>query len=148
MTVQAYLRQGIHLEHRISYNLRKLAELRNTVADISAPVLRRDNVQNTRTTDAPFVRALERLEAMEERISREIVLRAALMDQIARVISGLANENYQLVLIYRYVDRIPWEKLALCLGISASTAKRWHNTAISLITLPEDPITIDSALPS
>ena len=89
MNVESYLRQGNCLDQRIRYNLRKLADLRKTVADVSAPLPRPDNVVTSRNTDALFVRALERVEALEERISREILLQTSLRE------SRLEDKNPQ-----------------------------------------------------
>ena len=91
MNVEIYLKQGHSLDQRIKYNLKKMAEMRKTASDISAPVLRSDKVQTSPSGDAPFVKALERIEALEERIKREVDLLAALMDQINEVKAEYAH---------------------------------------------------------
>ncbi|MBR0393273.1 MAG: sigma-70 family RNA polymerase sigma factor [Oscillospiraceae bacterium] len=142
MNVEIYLKQGHSLDQRIKYNLKKMAEMRKTASDISAPVLRSDKVQTSPSGDAPFVKALERIEALEERIKREVDLLAALMDQINEVISQVDNEQYQLLLMYRYVDNMTWEQVGAHLCIGKSTAKRWKEKALEQIVLPENLITI------
>ncbi len=142
MNVEIYLKQGHSLDQRIKYNLKKMAEMRKTASDISAPVLCADKVQSSPNGDAPFVKALERIEALEERIKREVDLLAALMDQINEVISQVNNEEYQLLLMYRYVDNMTWEQVGDQLNVDKSTAKRWKIKALAQIILPENPIVI------
>ena len=142
MNVEIYLKQGHSLDQRIKYNLKKMAEMRKTASDISAPVLCADKVQSSPNGDAPFVKALERIEALEEHIKREVDLLAALMDQINEVISQVNNEEYQLLLMYRYVDNMTWEQVGDQLNVDKSTAKRWKIKALAQIILPENPIVI------
>ena len=142
MNVEIYLKQGHSLDQRIKYNLRKIAEMRNAASDISAPVLQFDKVQTSPNGDAPFVKALERIEALEERINREIDLLVSLKDQIDEVIRQVNNEEYQLLLYYRYVENMTWEKVGEQLNVDKSTAKRWKAKALAQIVLPENPIII------
>lgn len=142
MNAEIYLRQGYCLDQRIKYNLKKMAEMKKTASDISAPALRSDKVQSSPNGDAPFVKALERIEAMEERIRREVDLLVALMDQINEVIRHVDNEQYQLLLMYRYVENMTWDQICDNLNIGKTTAKRWKEKALEQIVLPENLIII------
>ena len=131
MTAEEYLKQGRMLDQRIAYHLRKLEELRASVSSVSSLPLRPDKVQTSPTGDAPFVRALERIEELQERTDREIGMLIALKIQIDGVIRQLDREDYQLMLIYRDL-----------LHAGISTLKRWHRDALDRLVLPENPISV------
>ena len=140
MKVETYLKQGIMLDQRINYQLRKLAELRENVCSIPAGTPKRSNVQTSSDGDAPFVRALMRLEEQEERINREIDLLVALKEQIREVIGQVDDDRLQMVLVYRYLEGMTFEKIGEELYAGKSTIVRWHRKAIDQIRLPEDAI--------
>ena len=142
MTAEEYLKQGRMLDQRIAYHLRKLEELRASVSSVSSLPLRPDKVQTSPTGDAPFVRALERIEELQERTDREIGMLIALKIQIDGVIRQLDREDYQLMLIYRYLEGMTWEEAADLLHAGVSTLKRWHRDALDRLVLPENPICV------
>ena len=144
MDVETYLKQGRLLDQRINYHLRKLSELRQTAYTISSPQISGCKVQNSHTGEAPFEKALERIEAMEERINQEIDLLVALKEQIEGVIRELNNEEYQMVLIYKYLEGLSWGQIGDLLHIGKNTAIRWNLNALSQIKMPEKPISIKS----
>ena len=144
MDVETYLKQGRLLDQRINYHLRKLSELRQTAYMISSPQISGCKVQNSHTGEAPFEKALERIEAMEERINQEIDLLVALKEQIEGVIRELDNEEYQMVLIYKYLEGLSWGQIGDLLHIGKNTAIRWNLNALSQIKMPEKPISIKS----
>ena len=145
MDVETYLKQGRLLDQRINYHLRKLSELRQTAYTISLPQISGNKVQNSHTGEAPFEKALERIEAMEERINQEIDLLVALKEQIEGVIRQLDSEEYQMVLIYRFLEGMQWEEIGDLLHIDRTTAIRWKVYAIEQLTLPENAISIKDA---
>ena len=72
MRVETYLSQGRMLNQRINYQLKKLGELKSAACSLPAVTIRKDKVQTSADGDAPFVKALIRVEEMEEKINREI----------------------------------------------------------------------------
>ena len=140
MDVETYLKQGRLLDQRINYHLRKLSELRQTAYTISSPQISGCKVQNSHTGEAPFEKALERIEAMEERINQEIDLLVDLQEQIEGVIGQLESEEHQMILKYRYLEGLPWDEIGELLNISISTVKRWNQNALLMLKMPENPI--------
>ena len=140
MDVETYLKQGRLLDQRINYHLRKLSELRQTAYMISSPQISGCKVQNSHTGEAPFEKALERIEAMEERINQEIDLLVDLQEQIEGVIGQLESEEHQMILKYRYLEGLPWDEIGELLNISISTVKRWNQNALLMLKMPENPI--------
>ena len=140
MRVETYLSQGRLLNQRINYQLKKLGELKNAACSLPAVTIRKDKVQSSTDGDAPFVRALIRVEEMEEKINREIDMLADLKEEIMEVIGQVDSEELQMVLIYRYLEGMTWEEIGELLHAGRSTIIRWHQIAIDQIVLPEEQI--------
>ena len=138
MKVETYLKQGRLLDQRINYHLKKLTELRTAACDISAPTLSRDKVQTSPSGDAPFVKALLRVEELQEEINREIDVLVDLKQQINDVIHQVDSDELQMLLIYKYLEGYTSEQIGALLEVDKSTVKRWHRKAIEQITLPEN----------
>ena len=142
MNVKDYLKQGRLLDQKINFNLRRLQEMKDGICSISAPQLKPDKVQTSPDGDAPFVKALLRVEELQEQITREIDLLVDLRRQIDEVIRSVSSNEYQLVLLYRYMEGRTWESIGSALGVGKTTVKRWHLEALSQVHMPENPIVI------
>ncbi len=140
MKVETYLKQGQLLDKRINYHLRKLGELRQAACSLPVTVLSRDRVQTSPSGDAPFVRALLRVEEMQEQINREIDMLVDLKHQIMDVIHQVDSNELQMLLVYKYLEGMTTKKIGMMLAVDKSTVKRWHKKAIEQIKLPEDVI--------
>jgi len=140
MRVETYLSQGRLLNQRINYQLKKLGELKNAACSLPAVMIRKDKVQSSTDGDAPFVRALIRVEEMEEKIKREIDMLADLKEEIMGMIGQVDSEELQMVLIYRYLEGMTWEEIGDLIYADRTTVKRWHRKAIEQIVLPEEQI--------
>ena len=142
MNVKEYLKQGRLLDQKINFNLRRLQEMKSGLCSFSSPQFKADKVQTSPDGDAPFVKALLRVEEMQEQINQEIDLLVDLRQQIDEVIHSLASENQQMLLLYRYIEDRTWEDIGNLLGVDKSTVKRWHLDALAKLRLPENPILI------
>ena len=140
MKVETYLKQGIMLDQRINYQLKKLAELRENACSIPAVMPKGGKVQTSPDGDAPLVRALMRMEEQEERINREIELLVELKDQIREVIGQVEDDNLRMVLAFKYLEGMSFEEIGDVLHANKSTVYRWHKQAVGKITLPENAI--------
>lgn len=138
MKVETYLKQGIMLDQRINYQLKKLAELRENACSIPAVMPKGGKVQTSPEGDAPFVRALMRMEEQEERINREIELLVELKDQIREVIGQVEDDNLRMVLAFKYLEGMSFEEIGDVLHANKSTVYRWHKQAVGKIIM--DPL--------
>lgn len=141
MTAKEYLRQAYRLDQKISSDLEEVASLREMSASVSSPQLT-ERVQTSRNTDAPFVRALEKIMDLEERINKEIDLLMELKKEIRAVITTVEDTDERMVLKYRYVHNYTWEQIGNELHADARTVRRWHGKALQHVIMPENPITI------
>ena len=143
MTIRDYLFQAYRLDQRIDSNIREVSTLRKMMGSISSPVLG-DRVQTTRPAEAPFVRSLEKIMALEEKINSEIDLLVSLKEQIRGVIAAVPDTDERMVLSYRYVHNLTWEEISDELNESVSTVKRRHRSALDHAVLPENFIQVDN----
>ena len=140
MKVETYLSQGKLLDQRINYSLKKLAELRNAISDIHSPVISKNRVQTSPSGDAPFVRALMRVEEMETQINREIDMLIDLRKEIHDVINQVEDKQLRAVLECKYLEGKRTTEIARQFHVCRDTIYRWMHEALSQITLPEEPI--------
>ena len=141
MTPKEYLKQAYRLAHRINSDIAELGRLREMSTSISSPSLG-EKVQTNRNTDAPFVKCLERIYSLEEKINEEIDLLVNLKEEIRSVIDMVSNTDERMVLRYRYIHNYTWEQIGDVLGADSRTVRRWHGQALGHVTLPENLLKI------
>lgn len=141
MTSKEYLHQAYRLDQKINSDIEELRRLREMAGSISSPQLG-ERVQTGRGSNAPFVRSIEKMIALEEKINSEIDTLVDLKEQMRDVIAGVDNIDEQMVLRYRYIHNYTWEQIGDELNADRVTIWRWHKTALSNVVLPENPVTI------
>ena len=141
MTIRDYLSQAYRLDQRIDSDIEEVSRLREMASGISSPVLG-DKVQTSHSGEAPFVRSIEKIMALEERINKEIDLLVDLKEQIRSVISAVPDVDERMVLRYRYIQGLTWEQIGLEMNADERTIRRWHGNALLHIALPENPVII------
>ena len=92
MTTKEYLRQAYRLDQKINSDIEEVARLREMATSISSPVLG-DKVQTSRSGDAPFVRSIEKILLLEEKIDREIDTLVDLKQQMREVIAAVPDTD-------------------------------------------------------
>lgn len=141
MTAKEYLRQAYRLDQKINSDLEEVAALREMASSVSSPQLS-ERVQTSRKGDAPFVRCLEKIIELEDKINKEIDLLVELKKEIRMVITTVEDTDERMVLKYRYVHNYTWEQIGNELHADARTVRRWHGKALLHVVLPENPITM------
>ena len=141
MTPKEYLKQAYRLDHRINSDIAELGRLREMSTSISSPSLG-EKVQTNRNTDAPFVKCLERIYSLEEKINEEIDLLVNLKEEIRSVIDMVSNTDERMVLRYRYIHNYTLEQIGDVLGADSRTVRRWHGQALGHVILPENLLKI------
>ena len=141
MTNKEYLRQAYRLDQKINSDIEEVARLREMAGNISSPVLG-DKVQTSRNRDGLFVRNMEKILLLEEKINREIDALVDLKSQMRDVIAAVQDTDERMVLRYRYIHNLTWEQIGNELNADKSTIRRWHGSALADVVLPENPIKI------
>jgi DNA-directed RNA polymerase specialized sigma subunit len=122
----------------------ELEELRLMSQTISSPGFE-EHYNATKNTDAPYIRTLEKMLEMEEKITKEMNLLLELKQQIRDVISQVEKPEYQMALKYRYIHNLSWPRIGDLLNADETTVRRWHNKAIAKIKVPENAINLKVA---
>lgn len=141
MTTKEYLKQAFRLDHRIDSDITEMERLREMACSIGAPGFE-EHYNPNHPTEAPFVRSLEKVWQMEEKINGEIDRLVDLKAQIRSVIEAVTDPNERMVLRYRYIHNMTWDQIGDELHADARTVRRWHGTALLHVELPENPITV------
>ena len=141
MTAKEYLRQAYRLDHRINSDIAEMERLQEMAGSVGSPGFE-EHCNPNRPTEAPFVRCLEKVWDLEQKINSEIDRLIDLKAQMREVIATASNADEQMVLRYRYIHNMTWEQIGDELNADRTTVYRWHNSALNHVTLPEDPIRI------
>ena len=141
MNIEKYLEQGWMLDQRIKYLIRKMGELEASARAASGQWPLGVKVQVSRDGEAPYIRTLERIEEMRERMIQEFELLLDLKEQIDSVINQLDGKD-QMVIQYKYLEHMTLEDIAETMNVSRETVKKWHRRALAKMRMPEEPIVI------
>jgi len=141
MDAKEFLSQASYLDDLIRSNLKDLERLKQTSYSVRSPGFEQHYNPN-RPTEAPFVKALERKWDVEELITKRTKQLIDLKRQIIAVIDAVPDTRDQLVLKYRYLDHMNWEKIAGRMYASEKTVRRWHDEGIDMVILPENAISL------
>lgn len=142
MTAKEYLHQAYRLDQRIKSDTMEAQNLREMAGSVSAIQYDKERIQTMRSTEAPFVRTLEKLWDLEEKIAGELETLSDLKKQIREVIEAVEDTDERMVLKYRYIHNLTWEQIGMELCADARTIRRWHGKALQHVSLPDNPIVI------
>jgi RNA polymerase sigma factor (sigma-70 family) len=136
MTAQQYLSQAYRLDQRVQLDQSELDNLRTLAASVGSPGFE-EHYNPNHPTDAPFVKTLEKIWEMEQKISAELSQLIHLKQEILMVLSKVDDVDERLVLTYRYLRNMSWTEISEELGVSDRTIRRWHERALTHVVVPE-----------
>lgn len=142
MTVKEYLSQSYRLEQRIELCRLEIEQLRELVTAIRS-VGFEEHYNATRNTSSQFEKILMKILEMEEKEGIMLETLLTFKEELKSIINSIENKDERLVLYYRYCYCMMWTQIADKLGWDARTIKRWHNKALTKISLPDNPTVID-----
>ena len=136
MTPKEYLNQARHLDALISCRLREIDYWRDLSTSVAGSSFEEHHNPN-RPADAPFVRCLEKIDAIQRDVEEKVTHLVSLREDINTRIDMLASHEEQMVLRYRYLDNCTWEEIAAMVNVSLRTVHRIHGSALQNFPLPE-----------
>lgn len=136
MTAVEYLNQVGYIDRKIKFDLMELEELRARAVSVSSPAFG-ERVQSTRSTEPPFVRVLERIWEKEARLNKELMELEEKREEVKAVIEQLENPDERFVLLYRYINQMKWEDIALELHFSLRSVHYYHKAGLAKIVVPK-----------
>lgn len=136
MTPKEYLNQARHLDALINCRLREIDYWRDLSTSVAGSSFEEHHNPN-RPADAPFVRCLEKIDAIQRDVEEKVTHLVSLREDINARIDMLASHEEQMVLRYRYLDNCTWEEIAAMVNVSLRTVHRIHGSALQNFPLPE-----------
>mgnify|MGYP001783551634 FL=1 len=136
MTAKEYLNQARHLDALINCRLREIDYWRDLSSSISGSNFE-PHYNPNKPTEAPFVRCLEKIDAIQRDVAEKIAYLVRLKGEINTAIDALEMRDEQLVLRYRYLDDCTWEEISRMLNVSLRTVHRIHGSALQHFSVPE-----------
>lgn len=135
MSAKEYLNKAYRLEQRIRLHKERLEELRELSGSVGSPGFE-EHFNPNRSTEAPFVKTLYKIMALEEKVNEELNELLKLQVEIQGVIDALPDVDESLVLTYRYLKNMSWSQIGDMLYVDERTVRRWHNRALAHVKVP------------
>ena len=101
-----------------------------------------ERLYHSDNSNANFVKAMHKRDAVRERLMNEMCLLINLREEILKTIDTVPNLRERAVLQYRHFQNRTWEEIADRMYVSRSTVIRWYENGIAAAVLPENPINI------
>lgn len=136
MTAKEFLNQAYRLNELIDSDVEELERLCDLATRISGSNFG-ERVQSSRNPDPPFVRYLDDIMEMEQKIHRELCELVVLKKKITESLEKVGNREERLLLTYRYLDNRTWEQIASMLSVSDRTVHRIHASALRNFSVPD-----------
>lgn len=132
MTAKEYLRQAYRLDRKINNCIEEAARLRELALSVTGPGFG-ERVQTSHSTEAPFVKRIEKAIALEGEINEEIDRLVDLKLEIIEVLHSVEDIDCRMVLEKRYLGYERWEEIATEMGISESWVLKLHRQGIKAV---------------
>lgn len=136
MTAKEYLNQARHLDALINCRLREIDYWRDLSSSVSGSNFE-PHYNPNRPTEAPFVRCLEKIDAIQRDVAEKVAYLISLRDEINARIDILDSHEEQILLRYRYLDDCTWEEISRMLNVSLRTVYRIHGSALQNFIVPD-----------
>ena len=135
MTAKEYLNQARHLDALINCRLREIDYWRDLSSSVSGSNFE-PHYNPNKPTEAPFVRCLEKIDAIQRDVAEKVAYLISLRDEINMRIDMLDSHEEQILLRYRYLDGFAWEEIEHMMCVSKSTVHRIHGSALQNFPVP------------
>ena len=90
-----------------------------------------------RNLEAPFIRTIEKIWELEEKINNQIVRLVSLQSEIDEAINQMSDSGEKLLLKYRYLHNLDWTDVAKRMAVSERTVHRIHSSALANFVAPD-----------
>lgn len=137
MTAKEYLSQARFLDMCIDAHIAELEDLRCMSTRIQGCNFE-EHYAGTRNTDPPFVKLIEKIMLMQDRINAEIDRLVDLKAEMDVAIEAVANVEERLLLRYRYLNNLTWEEISVRLHMSERSVRRLHGSALQNFLVPNE----------
>ena len=129
MTSKEFLDRPFYIKKRLRYLECELERYRVMMNSIPQPNYGSIRIDKSPSKESPNQRALERYYETQDKINEKERELEQVIFEVTSVIDTLDNEDYKLLLKYRYIDLKNITEIADILFVSVRTAQRWHINA-------------------
>ena len=133
MTVMEFLNQVQELKGYIESRKREAECWRSMARSIPASNFE-PHYNATRNTSAVYVNAVEKADEIQRDINTQYATMIEKCNEINAVIDTLSNVDEKILLRYRYIENRSWVDIGEIMGVSYSTIKRIHRSAIKKVS--------------
>ena len=135
MTSKEFLDRPYHIKKKIRYLELELDRYHTMIYSIPTPSFNAVRVDKSPSKETPNQIGLEKYYETQDKIAEKKAELERVIEEITTVIDRINNEDYKLLLKYRYIDQKNITEIANLLFISIRTAQRWHRLALEEIIL-------------
>lgn len=131
-----YLCRYHNLQVRIEKKKQLIEEYRRLSHSIPGPNYGNDMPRNpNRNLSAPFEKWIYLIIEEEDKLKVMESELVVLKDETMKAINTVNNDDYKMVLIYRYIDWLGWNEIARKIYGCVKTARRYHDKGLEMITI-------------
>lgn len=134
MTLTEFLNSCKKSEMLIESDLRELEQLRAMSTSLKS-INTNERVRTSRSNEAEYVRTIEKICELENKINAEIDELVDKKELIRNIINSLDNIDERLCLKMRYIDFCSWAEIAERMAFSDRQIYRIHDRAIAHLSL-------------
>lgn len=134
MLLRDFLSSTKKSEMLIESDMRELEQLRAMSTGLRSVNLS-ERVNTSRSNEAEYIRIIEKIYDLEEKINREIDEMVDRKEEIRELINKLGNIDERLCLKMRYIDFYSWAEIAEKMAFSDRQIYRIHERAISHLSV-------------
>ncbi len=139
MTAEKYLNQGMQLEKQILIAMRNQEELKSVIRKMCSSKHREFYLHEDRTA---FQLAIRRSKAILFRISEMKETKKALKRQMIAIINSVESEDYQMLLMNKYINYQSMEDIGIIMNVDMTTLERWLQEALKVVRVPDNAISL------
>ena len=129
MRAKPYLQQAAYYRQRLKFFSEKIEELRTTMETTGAIRYDKLDIQETLATD-PLLEHIVRLDELLRKFNEMNELYYEKLMEIQDRINGVENVLYRKILTYRYLEELPFEKIADRMGYTFDYIRSRHSMAL------------------
>lgn len=146
MTVKEYLMQGYRLNNRIKIYQDEIERLRELSLSTGGINYDSEHTNPNKNTRSPFEGLILEAIEMEDELAEMLKVLVIFKREMMELVSTIPNMDERLVIHYRYIDNLSFQQIGDQLCADRHTVKRWHDRALSKMSLPVNPTIIEPRL--
>lgn len=140
MTAKEYLNQARLLDLEIKSYLKELENLNSLASGVKGIRYDVERVDGTKSCEAPFMKYLVKISALEVLIEAKLNHLLDLRNEISLVIANIDNTTYQIILRSRYLSCKTWQEIADELFYGVDNVYKLHREALKCIEIPNNTV--------